>query len=164
MTKRIDFTVEEWELLHNLPLIVVGTSLAAIHASVFKTLKTAFSMYAIVLDTSKQFPDNECIQEIFTAGHEKHEEHNQLIENHQGRGKEAAIALRNDMSIQAIKILCEKSQPQESEEYRQWLLLISREMMLRVESQGFLSLGKERAETEVAQALQDFARVLQISE
>jgi len=164
VAKATDFTPEEWELLCNLPFIVAGTSLAAVHASALKAMKTALSMYAIVRDTSKQFPGNECIQQIFVTRNESHLENNQLIEQHQGSGKEAAIALRNDMSEQVGKILSQKSQPQELKEYKQWLLQIAREVMQKAESHGFLGLGRERAETEVAQALQDFAQVLQIAD
>ncbi|HEY1354100.1 MAG TPA: hypothetical protein VGF67_31195 [Ktedonobacteraceae bacterium] len=164
MAKATDFTPEEWELLCGLPFIVAGTSLAVIHASALKAMKTALSIYAIVRDTSEQFPDNECIQQIFVTRHESHLENNQMIEQHQGSGKEAVIALRNDMIEQVGKILNQKSQPQECKEYKQWLLQIAREVMQKAESHGFLGLDRGRAKIEVARAVQDFAQVLQIAD
>jgi hypothetical protein len=164
VAKATDFTPEEWEILCALPFIVAGTSLAVIHPNALKAIKAALSIYPIVRDTSKHFPENECIQAIFTDKDEKSSEHNELIEKHRGNGKEAAIALRNDMCEQAIASLSQKSQPQESEEYRRWLLQIADETMHRGQSNGFLGLGKGRAEAEIAQARRDFAQVLQISE
>jgi len=164
VAKATDFTPEEWEILCALPFIVAGTSLAVIHPNALKAIKTALSIYPIVHDTSTHFPENECIQAIFTDKDEKSSEHSELIEKHQGNGKEAAITLRNEMCEQAIAILGQKSQPQESEEYRLWLLQIANEMMHRGQSNGFLGLGKGRAEAEVARALHDLAQILQVSE
>ena len=97
MVNRTDFTPEEWKLICDLPFVVAGTSLAIIHSSVFKAMKTAISIYAIVFDTSKRFPDNECIQKIFVSSDKSPQDHDQHIEKHQSYGKEAAVALRNDI-------------------------------------------------------------------
>lgn len=162
MTKATDFAPGEAEFLFDLPFIVAGTSLAVIHVSTIKAIKTAISFYFIVRDTSQQFPDNECIQTIF-AHKDGQQGHNELIEEHQANGKDAALSMRNKMCEQAIGILNEKCSEQETEEYKRWLLNIASEVMHKAHSHGFLGLGKERAEAEIAQALQDFALVLQLS-
>ena len=59
MTKATDFTPDEGELLHDVPFVVAGTSLAAIHVSALKAAKTALSTYLIVRDTSRQFPESQ---------------------------------------------------------------------------------------------------------
>ncbi|GCE24256.1 hypothetical protein KDK_80560 [Dictyobacter kobayashii] len=164
MVKAIDFTPQEWETLRSLPFVVAGTSLAVIHISAFKAVKAALSINSIVHDTSTQFPDNELIQDIIGGRHVDHPEHDKLVEENQSGGKEAAIALRNSMSEQAINILNQKNQPHVSQQYKQWLLLISREVMHKAEAHGFLGLGKDKSESEVSAALQDYSRVLQLSE
>ncbi|QBD76209.1 hypothetical protein EPA93_09370 [Ktedonosporobacter rubrisoli] len=163
MTRITDFTVEEREILAAAPLVVAGTSLAVIQTNAFKVLKTALSLYKIVHDTSKQFPENEYIQSIFTSKEENHEKHNELIEKHGGNSKEEAINIRNQICARAIGLLNEKSQPQEVTEYKRWLLQIATEVMDKARSDGFLGLGKAHAEAEVAQAHQDFAAVLQLT-
>lgn len=160
MAKATDFTLAEWELLSSLPFVVAGTSLAVIHTNAPKAIKTALSIYPIVRDTGKHFPENECIQAILSGADAKSGEHHEFHAEHEGSGKEAAIAMRNEMCGQAIAILSQKSQPQESEEYRRWLLQIADEIMRRGESDGFLGLGKGRAKAEVAQAHQDFTQIL----
>lgn len=160
MAKATDFTPAEWELLSSLPFVVAGTSLAIIHTNAPKALKAALSIYPIVRDTGKHFPENECIQAILSGTDAKSGEHHQFSAEHEGSGKEAAIALRNEMCEQAIAILSQKSQPQESEEYRRWLLQIADEMMHKGRSDGFLGLGKGHAEAEAAQARQGFTQVL----
>lgn len=164
MTKATDFTPDEGELLLDVPFVVAGTSLAAIHVSALKAAKTAFSVYLIVRNTSRQFPESECIQTIFALKGENHQGQNELIEKHEASSKEEAIAIRNQMCEQAMGILNEKSQPQEVEDYKRWLLLIASEVMHQAHSTGFLGLGKARAEAEIAQALQDFTAVLQLTQ
>lgn len=161
MSTAANFTAQEWDLLRGLPFVVAGISLAEAHPGALKALKTGLSIYPIVRDTSKQFPANECIQAIMASHGDDHVEIN---EQHQGSGLEAAIALRNEMCEQASSILNEKSQPEETAGYKQWLLQIASETMHKAHSYGFLGLGKKRAEDEIAQALQAFAQVLQIAE
>lgn len=163
MTKATDFTPDEGELLFEVPFVVAGTSLAAIHVSALKAVKTAFSIYLIVRDTSRQFPESECIQTIFALKEENHERQNALIKKHEVNSKEEAIIIRNQMCEQALGILKEKSQPQEVEDYKRWLLQIASEVMRQAHSTGFLGLGKAHAEAEMAQALQDFTDVLQLA-
>ncbi|MEO7022376.1 MAG: hypothetical protein ABI234_19665 [Ktedonobacteraceae bacterium] len=162
MTKATDFTPEEAEFLFALPFVVAGTSLVVVHGSALKVVSTALSLYMIVRDTSRQFPDNECIQTLFALKGGDHQGHNDLFEKYQGHGKEDAIRVRNQMCEQAIGILNEKSQPQEAEEYKRWLLQIASEVMHKVQSNGFLGLSKARAEAEIAQALQDCALALKL--
>jgi hypothetical protein len=112
---------------------------------------------------STRLEDEAFIQAIMTGTGEKSGEHHESHAEHEGSGKEAAIAMRNEMCEQAIAILDQKSQPQESEEYRRWLLQIASETMHRGQSVGFLGLGKGRAQAEAAQARQDFIQVLGLS-
>jgi hypothetical protein len=163
MANATDFTPAEWEILSNLPFIVAGTSLAVIHPSALKALKTALSIYPIVRDTSQHFPDNACIQAIFIDKDKPSSKHNELIEKHEAGGKEAAITLRNNLCEQAIAILSQKSSPQASQEYRLWLFQIAEETMQKGQSNGFLGLKKSQAAAEIAQALRDFAQVLQLA-
>ena len=164
MTRATDFTQDEGELLFDIPFIVAGTSLAVIQVSALKAVKTAISLYLIVSNTSKQFPESELISTIFALKGEKHSGHNELIEKHESSSKEDAIVIRNQMCEQVIGILNEKCQPQEVEEYKRWLLQIASEVMYKAHSNGFLGLGKARAEADIAQALQDFTQVLQIAQ
>ena len=164
MTRITDFTYNEGELLFDVPFVVAGTSLAVIHVSVLKAAKTALSLYLIVRDTSRQFPESECIQTIFALKGEDHPGHNILIEKHEGSSKEDAVAIRNQMCEQAIGILSEKAQPSEVDAYKRWLLQIASEVMYKAHSNGFLGMGKAHAEAEIAQALQDFTAVLQIAQ
>lgn len=160
MTRATDFTQDEGELLQAVPFVVAGTSLAVIRVSALKAVKTALSLYLIVRDTSRQFPESELISTIFALKDENHPGHNELIEEHSANSKEDAIAIRNQMCEQAIGILNEKCQPQEVEDYRRWLLQIAREVMHKAHTTGFLGLGKARAEADIAQALQDFTAAL----
>ncbi len=160
MTRVTDFTQDEGDLLLSVPFVVAGTSLAVIQVSALKVVKTALSLYLIVRDTSNQFPESELIQTIFAHKEEHQSGHNELIEKHAGNNKEAAIAVRNQMCEQAIGILNEKCQLQEVEAYKSWLLQIAGEVMHKAHSNGFLGMGKARAEADIAQALQDFTAVL----
>lgn len=164
MTKATDFTSEEADLLFTLPFIVAGTSLAVIHGSAIKVIKTAFSLYLIVRDTSQHFPENECIQTVFALKGSNHDSNHELLEKYQGNDKEAALNVRNGISEQVIGILNEKCPVQEVEEYKRWLLQIASEVMHKAQSNGFLGFGKGRADAEVAQELQNFALVLQLSQ
>lgn len=164
MTTTSDFTPDENELLYDLPFIVAGTSLAAVHVSAFKAVKTAISFYVIVRDTSKQFPDDECIQSIFAHKNEDQAEQKQRVDPQSANGKEEAIRLRNQFCEQTLGTLSTKARPQEVENYKRWLFLVAEEVMQKAHSNGFLGLGRGRAEEEIAQALQDFRQVLQIEQ
>lgn len=164
MTRATDFTPDESELLFDVLFVVAGTSLAVIQVSAFKAVKTALSLYMIVRDSSRQFSESELISTIFALKGENHAGHNELIERHEGSSKEDAIAIRNQMCEQAIGILNEKCQPQEVEEYKRWLLQIASEVMHKAHATGFLGLGKARAEADIAQALQEFAQILQVAQ
>ncbi|HEU5377088.1 MAG TPA: hypothetical protein VFV38_16785 [Ktedonobacteraceae bacterium] len=158
MTKTSDFTPEESELLFDVPFIVAGTSLAIIRVNPFKAVTTALSFYAIVRDTSRQFSDDECIQSIFA--HKDQAEN--VIGQQSAHTKEEASALRDRVCEQALRILSEKAQQQEVEHYKRWLLQIASETMQKAHSNGLLGLGHARAETQIAQALQDFRQVLHL--
>ena len=165
MTTASDFTHDESELLFTTPFIVAGTSLTAVHVSVLKAARTAISFYSILRDTSRQFPDDECIQSIFANKDEKdHSTNNPLLEKHETHTKEEALALRNQFCEQAISLLSEKAQQQEFENYKRWLLQIASEVMQKAHSNGFLGLGKARAEAEIAQEIENFRRVLQLGQ
>lgn len=164
MTSVTDFTHDEGELLCDVPFVVAATSLAAIHVSALKAAKTALSLYLIVRDSSRQFPESECIQTIVAFKEENHQGQNALIEKHEGSSKEDAIAIRNQMCEQAIGLLNEKAQPQEVAAYKLWLVQIASEVMHKAHSTGFLGLGKAHAEAEMAQALQDFTAVLHFAQ
>lgn len=164
MTQASDFTPEESELLFDVPFIVAGTSLVAVHVSALKAVKTAFSLYLIVRDTSRQFPDDELVQSIFAHKDENHAMQKDQVNQQTVTEKEQAIALRNQFCQRAIGIISEKAQPQEVENYKRWLLLVADEVMQKAHSNGFLGLGRARAEVEMAQALQDFRQVLHLAE
>lgn len=164
MTSITDFTHDEGELLFAVPFVVAGTSLALIRVNAFKAAKTALSLYLIVRDTSRQFPESECIQTLFALKGENHQGSNELIEKHEGSSKEDAIVIRNQMCEQAIGILSEKAQPQEVETYKRWLLLIASEVMHKARTTGFLGRGKAHAEAEITQALQDFTAMLHLAQ
>lgn len=164
MSTAANFTAQEWEIICALPFVVAGTALAEAHPGALKAIKTGLSIYPVVRDTSKQFPTNECIQAIMSGHGEAHMGNNELIQKHQGSGTEVALTLRNEMCEKANGILSEKSQPEEAAEYKRWLFQIASETMRKAHSYGFLGLGKKQAEAEIAQALQAFAQVLQITE
>lgn len=165
MTTASDFTHDEGELLFVTPFTVAATSLTAVHVGALKAARTAISFYSILRDTSRQFPDDECIQSIFTFKDEKdHAVNNPLLEKHEAHTKEEALALRNQMCEQALGILGEKAQQQEVENYKRWLLQIASEVMQKAHSNGFLGLGKARAEAEIAQEIEDFRRVLHLEQ
>ncbi len=174
MVQSTDFTPEEWKLVYNAPIYVATFSSMIGPISILKSMTVAFTLILIINDTSKQFPENTCIQEIIatmrkskydaerTSLHERN--YKQTLDGQPLRGKESAIPERNEWSERAINILSQKSQPQELKEYKQWLLLIARGVMEKVRSHGFLGLRKKKTELELAQVIQDFAQVLQISE
>ncbi|HEU5229294.1 MAG TPA: hypothetical protein VFU49_15865 [Ktedonobacteraceae bacterium] len=165
MTKASDFTHDERELLFILPFLVAGTSLAIVHVGVLKAMRTAISFYSIIRDTSQQFPDDECIQSIFALrGENEHSVDNELLKKHEAHTKEEALTLRNQVCEQALGILSEKAQPQEVENYKRWLLQVASECLDRAHSNGFLGLGRAKAEAEIRQALQDFRQVLHLEQ
>lgn len=165
MTTASNFTHDESELLFITPFTVAATSLTAVHVNVLKAARTAISFYSILRDTSRQFPDDECIQSIFAFKDENdHSTNNPLIEKHDAHTKEEALALRNQLCEQAIGILSEKAQQQEVENYKHWLLQIASEVMQKAHSNGFLGLGKARAEAEIAQEIENFRLLLHLEQ
>jgi len=163
MTKASDFTHDESELLFILPSIVAASSLVTMQVSTFKAVKAALSFSSIIRETSRQFPNDECIQSIFALKDEQeHSVENELFQKYEAHTKEEALSWRNQLCEQALGILSEKAQPQEAEDYKRWLLQIASESMQKAHSNGFLGLGRARAEAEIAHALEDFRQVLHL--
>ena len=171
-----NFTPEEWEIVYNAPIFVATYSTMIGPARMFQRNKGRLltTLVLILNRTSLYFPENACIQEIiallwtpkhgakYTRLHARN--YKQTLDGHLLRGTESALPERNAWSTRALTILSQKSQPQELKEYKQWLLLIASQVMEEVKSYGFLGLRKAAADLELAQAIHDFAQVLQLSE
>ena len=66
MVTSADLTHEEWKIVYNAPIRVASTSMTIGTANVLKAMKVVFIFILVLIETSKHFPENECIQAIIT--------------------------------------------------------------------------------------------------
>lgn len=143
MTRKTDFTEDEWELIREAP---TSAGLLISTAQRGGTFREAFSMGRAYTEARKQHGSSELLDEIIEAKPEVDRSRHGSVEEL----REASLQKLRD----AIALLEPKATPEEVEGYRGFVLsLVERVAGAKDEGEGAPSEAEQAAIDEVAQAL-----------
>jgi len=161
MTKKTDFSAEEWDALLAGPL---AASLYIIVASpsVFGAIKEMTVM-------SKEFvraaarPENTELMRFLLADYQEKETLKRVTPNVKGAPDEVKAVLRSDIE-KAVALLNEKATPEESLQIRQWMYDLAVRVAEAAREGGFLTIGSVRVSEAEKQALAELSAILGVED
>lgn len=152
MSKKSDYTHEEWLLLKETP-VVAGVAVMVAGKDGHSTVKERSSLMKALALGAQDYPQHELIQALLVE-----DEWGDAMETHlntYGPKAPAELAeLAAEKCRQAADILAQKAGADEAQPYKQWVYAISRVVANASKEGSFLGIGGQRISAE-EQALLD---------
>ncbi len=164
MTTKIDYTLDEWWALQEVPLLVGVALLYASPSSTGGVMREILASATAVANASQMFPDNELIQALMTpdedskilkpppaliAGASRQERAEQLRKETLARCERVANVLNTKATAREIR------------EYKMWVMAIGGEVAAAAREGGVLGIGAKTITDAEIVLLQDIANALQ---
>jgi len=155
MAIREQFTDDEWFLLLSTPAMVGATVASAGKSGPFGTAKEAVASLTTAATASKDYPNNELIQEL-TKRIEDREEAKAQVEAYREKamaklkGKDPT-ALRAETLEDARKtsaLLSAKATPEQARDYKNWAMKVAENVANAAKEGGFMGFGGEQVSEE----------------
>ncbi|MCH9699641.1 MAG: hypothetical protein K0U68_16205 [Gammaproteobacteria bacterium] len=147
------YTEQEFFLLSSIPSMV-GSCMTFAESSGLGTVKEMFSSAQSIMAGAKQYPDNQLIEAILPNLDNREEamaEAKAYKEKSIQRMKDLGIDSHEKMRAQILDdcrqvstILAKKSSPQESEDYKSWIMSIAENVAMAAKEGGILGIGGKR--------------------
>lgn len=163
MTTKIDYTLDEWWALQEVPLLVGVAVLYASPSSTGGVMREIIASATAVANAAQMFPDNELIQALLTP-----DEDSKILKppppiTAGASRRERAEQLHKETLAKcqrAANILDAKALAREIREYKMWVMAIGGEVAAAVREGGVFGIGaKIITEAEIA-LLQEIANAL----
>lgn len=163
MTTKIDYTLDEWWALQEVPLLVGVAVLYASPSSIGGMMREIIASATAVANAGQMFPDNELIQALMapdedskilkppppiTAGTSRQERAEQLRKETLAKCQRVA------------NVLDAKATAREIREYKMWVMAIGGEVAAAAREGGMLGLGAKTITDEEIALLQEIAKAL----
>ena len=163
MTTRIDYSLEEWWALQEVPLLVGVAVLYASPSGASGTMREIMASAGAVANASQMFPETELIQTLLapdedskilrplppiTAGATKKERAEQL--------KKETLA----KCQRAANVLDDKATAHEIRDYKMWVMAIGGEAAAAVKEGGMFGIGAKTITEEEIELLEAIAKAL----
>ncbi|WP_149401899.1 hypothetical protein [Dictyobacter arantiisoli] len=166
MTSHADYTSEEWNILCTTPLKVGGAVAASAPSGVVGNVKETLAITNSMVNEAHRYTSNQLINEIVPKGINR-EQVNTLAGMASNLFQQADIARTQalDACRQACQILKMKSTTQEADEYKQWLLMIGKNVASAAnEGANLLNVGGINVSPEEVRILDEMASALELPE
>ncbi len=148
MTRRSDFTAEEWELVREGP---PGAGLVVVTAQRGGSFREAISMAKAYVEARKQHGESELLDELVADA--------PAVDQTRFRSPEDLRAHHLENLRRAVELLEQKATPEEVADYRQFVVGLA-EKVAAAHREGFLGLGGERVSEAEEAALGDVRAAL----
>jgi hypothetical protein len=166
MSSRVDFTLEEWWLLQELPLMVSTTVLYASSSGAGGTMQEILAGATSLANASHTFPNNELIQALMEPTEDSRifKRPPGLTSNTNKKEREEQLKKQTLAQCQrAADILFNKVESHEAREYKMWVMAVGGDVAAAVKEGGVLGLGAKRITEEEAHMLEEIAKALRFS-
>lgn len=168
MSKKSDFTPDEWKLLMDVPPLVGTAVMVSGRSGMTGSMKEAFAVAQGVLGGKHGYEDNELIQSLVNArlkDGEKSEVEQMSGNSFRGLPPEELLSTLLQMCEDVRVMLEEKSTPDESEGFRSWSVAVGDKVANAAKEGGFIErmTGGERVSDEERGVLQAVAKALGVS-
>jgi len=154
MSKKDDFTSEEWQLLLDVPPMV-GLTVMMAGKSGLGSMKEAWAMTSGVLGARNGYEGNELVHALVDARLKDGERSQveQLNSPHKGKSAEELLAEVESMCKEVKQVLSAKSTADESAGFCDWAITVGEKVANAAKEGGFLGVGGERVSEEEKVAL-----------
>jgi hypothetical protein len=150
MTKKADYTAEEWQILLDAPALA-GLGVMMAGKSGLGTMKEAVALTQSVLSGSREQPTNELVQSIIDArlkGGERSTAETLSGNPYQGVGREKFTDIVAEKCKAVADLLTAKSTPEEAAGFKTWVLSIGDQVAKAAREGGFLGFGGTQVSAE----------------
>ena len=161
MTKKQDYTNEEWQLLLDVPPMV-GLAVMVAGKSGLGSMKEAWAISRGVLGGKDGYEGNELVHELVDA-RLKHGERSQVesLDNpYRGKSPEEILAEVQEMCSQVRSLLAEKSHDDESAGFKDWAISVGERVANAAREGGLFDFGGERVSEEEAYVIDAVKKAL----
>jgi hypothetical protein len=153
MTKKTDYTSDEWQLLIDAPTLA-GLAVMVAGKSGLGTMKEAVAVTQGTLSSGDAHPNVELVQAIIearTKGGEKSSAETMTNNPYQGLGREKFVEVAAEKCTAASELLGRKATAEEALAFKAWVLSIADRVAKAAREGGFLGVGGTQvSEEEVA--------------
>ena len=162
MSTKSDYTKEEWILLHSVPAMVGAAVLAADESGMWGTTKESFALTTSWAKGVTQFPDNTLIKSLKIENEDPDgdpikEAYKDFKEDVKRKGLDQFAVEAVEDCGKAADLLDEKSETQEANQYKAWVISIGRKVATAAKEKGSagekVSLKEEALLDKIAAAL-----------
>ena len=163
MTTKIDYSLEEWWALQELPLLVGVAVLYASSSSTGGMMREIIASATAVANAGQMFPDNELIQSLMAP-----DEDSKILKplppiTSGASKKERAEQLKKEMLAKcqrAANVLDAKATAHEIRDYKMWAMAIGGEVAVAVKEGGVFGIGAKTITEEETALLEEIAKAL----
>ncbi len=166
MTARLDYTVEEWQTLSQLPVAISLAVIASGKSSPAERVRELTCMVETLEQTRRQPAANELVAAVAMADRERPGNGARLagtLPSPDLSGSGAELQRQAvEQCRQALAILAVKAAPAEQDGYKRWVLAIGRKVAEAAKEGGFLGIGGVQVSREETETLNAVAAALDL--
>ncbi|MCI0476173.1 MAG: hypothetical protein L0Y55_07995 [Anaerolineales bacterium] len=163
MTTKVDYTLEEWWALQEVPLLVGVAVLYASPSGTGGMMREIIASATAVANAGQLFPENELIQALMAP-----DEDSKILKplspmTAGASKKERAEQLKNGTLAKcqrAANVLDAKATAHEIRDYKSWVMAIGGEVAAAVKEGGVFGIGAKTITEEEIELLQAIAKAL----
>ena len=143
MTTKADFTEEEWARLGRSPLVAAMAISLADPGGPIEALKETSAAVKTVLEAAQGGDHGEFVQAVAKDVAEKVQRRENPLADFKPKGTQAPVEILEELRA-VNSLLVEKTTPEETEQFREWLKTAAQGAALAAKEGGFLGFRAER--------------------
>jgi hypothetical protein len=140
MTSRADYTDEEWERLGRAPLVAGLAITLADPGGPFEALKESRAVLTTLLETAREGGYGDFVQSIARDVAAKAQRRENPLAGFTPDRRQPLPAILDELRA-VYALLVEKAEPEEVDDYREWMRVASQKAALAAKEGGFLGIG-----------------------
>ena len=158
MTTKADFTEEEWERLGRAPLVAGMAISIADPGGPIEALKETSAALRTIIEAAQSGSHGEFVQALAADVAEKARQRHSPMAGFKAKGANAREEILDELrAVNAL--LVEKTTPEETDQFREWLKSAAQSAALAAKEGGFLGFGAERVSENEQQMLDTLAEI-----
>lgn len=158
MTTKADFTDEEWARLGRSPLVAGMAITIADPGGPIEALKETSAALKTVLDAAQTGKHGEFVQSVAADVAAKAQQRENPLAGFKAKGSQASAEILDELRA-VNQLLVEKTTPEETDQFREWLKEASQQTALAAKEGGFLGFRAVRVSEGEQEMLDRLAEV-----
>src|SRR5262245_30259525 len=160
MTTKADFSSDEWKEIRGAPIMAGLAVVAASPSGPFGVVKEMLAMTKVLAGVKAQGASNELVKAIVsdleTAGREQ-----SAPAEFKGKPPEQIKTFAIENCRRAVALVSQKSKPDETQGFEQWLVSVAQKVAEAAKEGGFLGFGGTQVSEQEAATIKELTTALQ---